>query len=302
MVKPGDSLSKIARALWGNALMWPMLYGANRNKIENPNLIYPGQVLVIPRMAPNGAMPPGIGPSGYQASTGLPFPGQTPGSYLQPPQLSQTPIVSQKGGVTTRSPQFPAWFQEATSYAQRSWRFPTVTNKYGQVITHADYLKAILYIESRGRHTNSGGRVIGSSAGAQGFMQLMPATARSVGVDPSDPRQNLLGGVGYLAQVFNNTPATRGVAGDSASDILVKAAAGYNKGPYSKDLANQSWNDFVRTSRVSETVRYGITLKMALGLQLTPTEQVWIARDQRLSSASVPSYAVQTYQRAHSVA
>ena len=39
-----------------------------------------------------------------------------------------------------------------------------------------------------------------SGAGAVGLMQLMPATARGLGVDPTDPAQALVGGGTYLAQ------------------------------------------------------------------------------------------------------
>lgn len=49
VVKKGDSLSKIAQELYGDWRRWKDIYEANRGIIQNPNLIYPGQVLVIPR-------------------------------------------------------------------------------------------------------------------------------------------------------------------------------------------------------------------------------------------------------------
>lgn len=43
-----------------------------------------------------------------------------------------------------------------------------------------------------------------SSAGALGLMQLMPATAGQLGVtDPLNPRENILGGTKYIAQLYN---------------------------------------------------------------------------------------------------
>ena len=47
-VKSGDSLSKIAKHLYGDANSWHRIYDANRDKIKNPDLIHPGQVLTIP--------------------------------------------------------------------------------------------------------------------------------------------------------------------------------------------------------------------------------------------------------------
>jgi soluble lytic murein transglycosylase-like protein len=41
-----------------------------------------------------------------------------------------------------------------------------------------------------------------SSAGAIGLMQLMPMTARELGVDPFVPEQNIEGGVRYLSQLL----------------------------------------------------------------------------------------------------
>lgn len=47
-VVKGDSLSKIAKHLWGDAKLWPKIHEANRDTIKNPDLIHPGQVLNIP--------------------------------------------------------------------------------------------------------------------------------------------------------------------------------------------------------------------------------------------------------------
>ena len=50
-VVDGDYLGKIAGygTVYGDRGLWPQLYEGNRDKISNPNLIYPGQVLNVPR-------------------------------------------------------------------------------------------------------------------------------------------------------------------------------------------------------------------------------------------------------------
>lgn len=44
----GDSLSKIARKYYGNAMDYPKLFEANREVIKDADLIYPGQKIRIP--------------------------------------------------------------------------------------------------------------------------------------------------------------------------------------------------------------------------------------------------------------
>ena len=47
-VKRGDCLWNIAKRFYGNGAKYTTIYNANRSKIRNPNLIYPGQFLWIP--------------------------------------------------------------------------------------------------------------------------------------------------------------------------------------------------------------------------------------------------------------
>jgi len=70
------------------------------------------------------------------------------------------------------------------------------------------------------RHESAGDVWALSSKGAQGLMQLMPATARELGVRcPFDPRENILGGTRYLRELRDRLGSWR------------RALAGYHAGP-----------------------------------------------------------------------
>jgi soluble lytic murein transglycosylase-like protein len=69
------------------------------------------------------------------------------------------------------------------------------------------------------RHESGGNPKAVSSAGAIGLMQLMPSTARGLGVNPNDPRRNLEGGIKYLAQLS-----------DKYEGDYTKTLAAYNAG------------------------------------------------------------------------
>lgn len=49
-VKRGDSLSKIAKAHYGDAMKYKTIFEANTPMLKDPNKIYPGQVLRIPAL------------------------------------------------------------------------------------------------------------------------------------------------------------------------------------------------------------------------------------------------------------
>lgn len=49
-VKKGDSLSKIAKHYYGDMMKYPVIFEANKPMLKDPNLIYPGQMLRIPKL------------------------------------------------------------------------------------------------------------------------------------------------------------------------------------------------------------------------------------------------------------
>lgn len=97
-----------------------------------------------------------------------------------------------------------------TTQADPAGRFERIARAEG---VDARLLRAIAWTESRGRTDAV------SPKGAVGIMQLMPATAAALGVDPRDPDANIAGGARYLARMmsrFGNVPL---------------ALAAYNAGP-----------------------------------------------------------------------
>ncbi|HUP53779.1 MAG TPA: peptidoglycan-binding protein LysM [Longimicrobiales bacterium] len=49
-VQKGDSLSKIAKEHYGDAMKYPAIFEANKPMLKDPDKIYPGQVLRLPEL------------------------------------------------------------------------------------------------------------------------------------------------------------------------------------------------------------------------------------------------------------
>lgn len=113
-----------------------------------------------------------------------------------------SPIASPRGRVIAGRPPHAAMIADAAALTAVS----------------EDLIAAVAWRESRMRASAV------SRAGARGEMQLMPATARSLGVDPADSGQNYRGGAAYLRRLLIRYD------GD-----LVKTLAAYNAGPGAVD-------------------------------------------------------------------
>lgn len=50
VVKSGESLSKISKHYYGDPMKYKKIFEANTNILNNPDIIYPDQVLVIPNL------------------------------------------------------------------------------------------------------------------------------------------------------------------------------------------------------------------------------------------------------------
>jgi soluble lytic murein transglycosylase-like protein len=79
--------------------------------------------------------------------------------------------------------------------------------------------------QESGFHTNAV-----SPKGAIGLMQLMPATARDLGVDPHNVTENIEGGTRYLTALLKKY--------EGLDDQVIRALAAYNAGPAAVDKYN----------------------------------------------------------------
>lgn len=107
-----------------------------------------------------------------------------------------------------------------------------------------ELIKEQIQVESGGNP-----KAVNKRSGAIGLLQLRPATARELGVDPHDPVQNVEGGTRYLRQQFKDFKSVSINDEDNARLALMA----FNWGPHRV----QHWLNSGRKSFVPpETINY----------------------------------------------
>lgn len=147
-----------------------------------------GGSVAVPASSELAAAYPQGTEGGLQIAFGTPYSGDLPRHVISDPSLTALGV--------------PAAYQAAVQELSR--RFDLSPS----------LIEALVWQESRWRP----GAI--STAGARGLAQLMPGTARYLGVNPDDPYQNLEGGARYLREQL-----------DRFDGNLEKALAAYNAGP-----------------------------------------------------------------------
>jgi len=121
-------------------------------------------------------------------------------------------IVMQVNHVTNTNQTIQVNKKTSNSTAVGETSFETCLNEASQTITLNDlfeeaakeYDVPVNLLKGIGMAESSFRVDVVSKAGAQGVMQLMPATAKELGVtNPFDARQNIMGGAKYISQMLN---------------------------------------------------------------------------------------------------
>jgi soluble lytic murein transglycosylase-like protein len=124
-------------------------------------------------------------------------------------QTGMIPTTSTTTTSPTTSTSSPAYSGKYADYINQA------ASKYG---VDPNLIAAIIKQESGFQQTKNG-KTLTSPSGALGLMQLLPGTARSLGVDPNDAFQNIMGGTKYIADQIK-----------AFGGNIEKALAAYNAG------------------------------------------------------------------------
>ncbi len=140
--------------------------------------------------------------------------GAAQGQYVNPAAIPATPVADVPVEIATAVPDSAIADTQQHAAGVPATYTATIAALAAQYDLSPALLEALVWQESRWRENAV------SPAGARGLAQLMPGTARDLGVNPDDPFANLEGGARYLRQQL-----------DRFDGDLELALAAYNAGP-----------------------------------------------------------------------
>lgn len=257
LIRLGDNLSEIAKKFLGDPDRWPEIYRLNRDLLRSPELLIPGTILRLPAEA-TVARPTTPLPS-RDVLVDRPYirAPRTPEATLfqqlasQADKVTADTVSRQAARGIMVAPDLDAAEAEVVDLtiqnADRSFDRPylyQVLAAYGideawmraqagregvplELVERMVWQESVKLAKARAGYRATPADVaqlarnIGSPAGARGLFQLMPGTAREMGVsNRADPRQNLVGGMKYLRDQL-----------ETFRGNVRKAVAAYNAGP-----------------------------------------------------------------------
>lgn len=210
-VKRGDTLSEIGQHL---NVKWQEI--AAENNIHAPYLIFPGEELKIGEQQ-FYIVVTGDSLSKIGQKVGVDWKDIASANYIKEPYViypKQKLLIPDKKEVERVAVQI----QEGNKVysGQYAAEINAAAQKYG---VDPWLVAAVIKQESGFKQFRSSGQPLVSSAGAIGIMQLMPGTARSLGVNPYDLNDNINGGTKLLSQLLKEFNGN-----------VAYALAGYNAG------------------------------------------------------------------------
>lgn len=205
--------------MWNGAILDPEAYLSGSESVAaaatGPGQSFAGSTNSVG----GGGSPSGLSLGGGSSGGGGSAGGASGGGAASGATPSGGTTAVPGGGTSVASGDFAALLERLRALGIDEEYLKMLAEKYGVPI---EMILAVMMQESGGNPNAK------SPVGAMGLMQLMPDTARGLGVaNPADPKQNLEGGVKYLGQMLKQ------FGGDKT-----KALAAYNAGPGNVDKYN----------------------------------------------------------------
>ncbi|MEV4434477.1 LysM peptidoglycan-binding domain-containing protein [Streptomyces sp. NPDC049585] len=177
-VREGDTLWDIAAQQLGSGEEWQRLYGANTDKVADPDLIFPGQSLTVDSTAPKATPPQKAKPT-------------TPAH----------PSASKKDRARACAGTLDDWIEQAREELRKN----------GDLVPSAAAMKARVMTESGGNPKAINLTDSNAAAGtpSKGLIQVIDPTFQTYRLkhlvnDPFDPVANLVAGVRYANDVYGS--------------------------------------------------------------------------------------------------